>query len=458
MTRHRILAGVTILALAAGVIAVWLRPKLASLAPVGAQSPPPFDRGITNNVQRLFTEGRQIFRFDTFGDEVYWSDALHLQLAIEGTKFGGVGSGLTPRQALQVGLKVDVDALPPDLQAALQAGQVNLDDAATTVALLRLNAVVGVIGQFAGQQLTAVGVTCAACHSTVDNSFAPGIGHRVDGWGNRDLNVGAIVALAPNLLPIADLLGVDVATVRKVLMSWGPGKFDAILDKDGKAFRPDGKPAATILPNAWGLAGVNLHTWGGGWGNVTYWNAFVANTELNGTGTFFDRRLSDPIKYPVSAKSGSWNKRIKPDRITRKLAALHFYQLSIPSPEPPAGSFDPDAAARGEALFEGKAQCATCHVPPLYTEPGWNTHRGEEIGIDNFQGNRTPDNSYRTAPLKGLWTRTLTPDAKPTTNPGFYHDGRFATLRDVIVHYNQFFNLGLIDQEINDLVEFLKSL
>src|SRR5262249_6345847 len=219
----------------------------------------------------------------------------------------------------------------------------------------------------------SMGIQCAFCHSTVDNSFAPGIGKRLDGWANRDLNVGAIVSLAPSLKPFTDLLGVDADTVKKVLASWGPGRFDAELDKDGKALRPDGKQAGTLIPPAFGLAGVNLHTWTG-YGSVPYWNAYVAATEMHGAGTFFDARFDNKDQYPVSAKSGSWNTRGTPDRTTAKLAALHFYQLSIPAPKAPAGSYDKAAAERGKAIFEGTGRAATCPVPPLYPEPGHNLH------------------------------------------------------------------------------------
>ncbi len=197
------------------------------------------------------------------------------------------------------------------------------------------------------------------------------------------------------------------------------------------------------------MAGVNLHTWTGGWGTVTYWNAFVANLELNGQGTFFDRRLMNASQYPIAAKNGLGNKRAQNDMVTSKLAALHFYQLALPTPVPPAGSFDPDRASRGEALFNGKAQCATCHVPPLFTEPGWNTHLPAEIGIDAFQANRSPEKTYRTAPLRGLWAHQ---------KGGFYHDGRFATLRDVVNHYDTFKKLGLTEMEKDTLIEYLKSL
>ena len=409
-----------------------------------------FDRQISDNARQMMEQGKQIFRYDSFGDEAYWTDKLKLHQAIQGSKFGGVGPGVSPKTALAVGLKVDMDALPADLVEKIKKGEVNLDDPATTLALINLNSVLGVKGTFNKDgSLKAVGLSCAVCHSTVDDAFAPGIGHRLDGWPNQDLNVGAIVSLAPDLSALTSLLRVDEQTVKKVLASWGPGKFDAELNLDGKAFRPDGKPAATLIPPAFGMAGVNLHTWGGGWGTVSYWNAFVGNLELQGQGTFFDARLNDPKKYPVAARAGFGNKRSNHDMVTAKLAALQFYQLAIPPPTPPEGSFDRAAAARGEMVFKGKANCTQCHVPPLFTEPGWNTHKANEIGIDDFQANRAPDNSYRTTPLRGLFAHM---------KRGFYHDGRFTTLLDVVNHYNGFKKLSLTEQEKKDLVEYLKSL
>jgi len=401
------------------------------------------------HARRMIAEGRQIFRFDTFGSEAFFGDALQLHQAIAGEKNGGVGAGVSPKTALAVGLKVDVDALPAALVAQIRAGKVNLDDPATTLALLKLNAVVGLTGKFDNSgRIRSLGTQCAFCHSNVDDSFAPGIGKRLDGWANRDLNVGAIVSLAPSLKPFTDLLGVDEATVRKVLASWGPGRYDAVLDKDGKAFRPDGGQAGTLIPPAFGLAGVNLHTWTG-FGSVPYWNAYVAVTQMHGSGTFFDQRFSDKEQYPVSARTGSGNTRGTPDRVTSKLAALHFYQIAIPAPKAPEGSYNKAAAARGKAVFKERGQCATCHVPPLFTEPGHNLHTPAEMGIDSFQADRSPTRMYRTAPLAGLWTHQ---------KGGYYHDGRFATLRDVIEHYNRNFRLGLNDQEIGDLIEYLKSI
>jgi hypothetical protein len=416
--------------------------------PGHSQKDTTFDDVIDRNARKMLADGRRIFRDDTFGDEAFWGDSLRLHEAIAGQKQGGVGPGLSPRAALGVGLKVDVERLPPAVIAAIKRGQINLDDPAVTLALLRLNSVVGLTGFFEGGKLRSVGIQCALCHSTVDNQLTAGIGRRLDGWANRDLNVGAIVALAPNLQPFVDLLGVDAATVRAVLNSWGPGKFDATLSLDGKAFRPDGRSAATLIPPAFGLAGVNLHTWTG-WGGVAHWNALVANLEMHGRGTFFDPRLNDAAQFPLAAREGFGNVRNTPDLVTSKLPALHAYQLAIPAPEPPPFTFDRSAAKRGAELFNTRARCATCHVPPLYTEPGWNMHTPEEIGIDSFQADRSPDRRYRTSPLKGLWTHT---------KGGFYHDGRFPTLRAVVDHYAAFFQLGLTDREKRDLVEYLKSL
>jgi hypothetical protein len=398
---------------------------------------------------QLFRQGKQVFRFDTFGDEAFWGGSLQLHRAIEGERLGGVGPGVSPRTALAVGLRVDSTALPEKLKNALRHGRVDLDSPATTLALLKLNSVVGLDGFFNRQgTLSSIGITCAFCHSTVDDSFAPGIGRRLDGWPNRDLNVGAIVSLAPNKQPLTDLLGVDEATVNQVLAAWGPGKFDAELFLDGKGFRPDGKTAAVLIPPAFGLAGVNLHTYTG-WGSVTYWNAFVANLEMHGKGTFFDPRLNDAARFPIAARAGFANVRNTPDLITPKLAALHDYQLGLPAPKPPRGSFDPVAARRGERIFNGIGKCANCHVPPLFTEPGQNLHQPAEICTDAFQADRSPTGMYRTTPLKGLFAHA---------KGGFWHDGRFPTLGAVVEHYNTCFGLGLGARQQADLVEYLKSL
>jgi hypothetical protein len=384
--------------------------------------------------------GRQTFRYDTFGDETFWGDTLRLHEAV---------ATITPNQALAVGLKVDAEALPADVVAGIKDGSISLDDPKTTAALLKLNAVVGVTGFFNSQgQLRSMGIQCAFCHSTVDDSFAAGVGKRLDGWPNRDLNVGAIVSLAPDLSAFTSLLQVDEATVKKVLGAWGPGKFDAELILDGQGFRPDGKTAATLLPAAFGLAGVALHTYTG-WGSVTHWNALVSNLEMHGHGTFSDARLNNPTKFPVAARAGLAHVENDPDLITSKLADLHLYQLALKAPPPPANSFNADAAQRGKALFNKKAECYSCHVPPTFSEPGWPMHTAAEIGIDDFQAKRSPDERYRTTPLGGLHTRA---------KGGFYHDGRFATLGDVVDHYDTFFKLGLTADEKADLVEYLKSL
>ena len=439
---------------------------------VGPNQETEFDRLTASNIDRLFSEGRKAFRFDTFGDESFWGDMLKLHQAIEGSKFGGVGPGISPRAALGLGLKVDVDALPKGFVKDVERGKVNVNDPATTLALLRMDAIVGLKGFFQGDTLKSVGISCALCHSTVDNSFAFGVGHRLDGWANRDLDVGKIVAAAPDLTPIANLLGVDVPTLKAVLNSWGPGKFDAEIILDGKAFNPQqishgvvtgtNVPGATLIPNAFGLAGFNQHTWTGAWGTVTYWNAFVANLEMHGKGRFFDPRLNNGAQFPIAATHGFADlPHIDPDDdlITPKLPALHFFQLALPAPVPqPGRDFDPAAAKRGDELFSGKAGCNNCHVEPLWTEPGWNLHKPEEICIDSFQADRAPDHTYKTMNLAGIFVRENGLFMNPANKGRYFHDGRFKTLLDVVNHYNVCFSLGLTNQEKRDLVEYLKSL
>jgi len=437
-----------------------------------------------DNAVQLVRQGRQIFRFDTFGDQAFWGDTLKLHQAIEGSGLGGVGPGVSPKTALSVGLKVDLDALPNDLLQQLLHGRVNLNDPAVTVALLKLNAVVGLTGFFdSAGSLASVGIQCALCHSTVDNSqpalcagvIQPNpstgcVGHRLDGWPNRDLNVGGIIALAPDLSSVVNLFvnagqQINQATIRSVLNRWGPGKFDAELFLDGKAFNPQqvtdntvtgtNVPGATLIPPAFGLGGVNLHTWTG-WGSIPHWNAFVANLEMHGQGRFWDPRLNDAGQFPIAAANGFGDLKVNgqhispdDDRITSKLQALQFYQLAIPAPPPHPGSFDAAAAARGDELFSGKAKCNSCHVEPLWTDPGWNLHLPSEICIDSFQADRAPDHRYRTSPIGELFTHT---------KGGFYHDGRFPNLTSVVDHYNTCMSLGLTSDEKSDLIQYLLSL
>ncbi|HWJ25356.1 MAG TPA: hypothetical protein VNS32_02380 [Flavisolibacter sp.] len=404
------------------------------------------DKDIEDN-PALIADGKNIFRYDSFGDEDFWSGLLHIDKAILGAKHGGYGPGVSPNTALAVGLKVDADALPSTVVTAIKNGSLSLDDPSSTVALLKLNAVLGVKGNFdASGNLKSIGITCASCHSTVDNSFAPGIGKRLDGWPNRDLNVGGIISLTNNAQPIANLLHVDEPTLRNVLGLWAPGKFSAILFMDGKAFRPDGKVAANLIPAAFGLKGVPLVTYTG-WGDISYWNAFVANLEMHGKGTFIDPRLNDPVKYPIAVENHFYDVENNPDLITSKLPALRAYQHSIAAPKPPAGSFNVSAAARGKALFMDKAKCGTCHSGNLLTDK--SLHSASEIGIDDFEAKRSPTGKYRTPPLGGLFARA---------KGGFYHDGRFATYLDVVNHYNSYFSLNLSTSEKQDLVEYLKSL
>jgi len=472
----------------------------ATLALGDSRHPPdatanPRDAAIHEHSEDLMEQGRTTFRDDTFGSEGFFG-AIGLHRAIEGTKFaGGVKTdlgldGVSPATALAVGLKVDSAALPPTLVTAVLNDQVDLTDPATTLALLKVNgvdpatgegdgAVVGVKGFFNSDgSLKSVGITCALCHSTVQNLglktakgvALDGIGPRLDGVSNRDLNVGLIVSLSPNLQPVADLLNsagpqpgqpspITADAVRGAIRTWGPGKFDAEVFMDGKVINPaTGRTAPTLIPPAYGLAGVNMHTFTG-WGSVTYWNAFVANLEMHGQpGTFFDPRLDQKDRFPIAAANrfGHISSTPDKDRITDKLAALHFYQLSLPAPASPFvtptdSQAVKDARARGKAVFNDVAKCAACHVPPLFTEPGWNMHLPSEIGIDSFQADRSPDGRYRTTPLGGLGSRVQ-------QQGGFYHDGRYATLNDVVNHYNDFQRLNLTDQQKSDLVEYLKSL
>ncbi len=455
--------GVTSLALLAIAVPGISQPKKSSTSR--------FLGNAEENAKQLIDQGKQIFRFDTFGDQAFWGGQLQLHQAI---------NTLTPRNALSLGLKVDAKALSPSVIEAIKQGKVNLDDPAVTLQLIKQNAVLGVVGFFNNQnsELSSVGITCALCHSTVDNSVAPGIGTRIDGLANRDLNVGAIVAAAPNLQPVVNLLrlapadaGITVQQVRDVLHSWGPGKFDAELFLDGKAFNPQqitngvvtGRDVsgATLLPNARALPGHNLHTWTGGWGTVTYWNALVAVNEMHGIGTFFDERFDDAQQFPIAAAANLGHISTDPDsdQVTSKLPALHLYQLALPAVQPRPGiDFDPAAAARGDELFSGKANCNSCHREPLWTEPGWNQHSADEMKIDSFEADRSPGHAYRTSNLAGIFVRERGLFMFPQNKGRFYHDGRFQSLLDVVNSYNERFGLGLTEQEKHDLVEYLKSL
>src|SRR3954462_6302898 len=305
---------------------------------------PSFFGSAEGNSQQMIKQGRHTFRFEIFRDEDFWGGQLKLHETI---------NHLTPRKALELGLKVDSQALPPAVLDAIKMGKVNLNDPTVTLLLIKLKAVLGVVGFFnQNGTLKSVGLTCAVCHSTVDNSIAPSIGKRIDGLANRDLNVGAIAASAPNLQPVVDLLrladpGITADKVRAVLNSWGPGKFDAELFLDGKAFNPQqvtngvvtgqNVPGATLIPPAFGLAGVNLHTWTG-WGSITHWNALVANLEMHGKGTFFDPRLDDPVKFPIAAREGFGHIHADEDQIPPLLPALHVFQLTLEPPTAPHGS------------------------------------------------------------------------------------------------------------------------
>jgi cytochrome c5 len=335
-------------------------------------------------------------------DEQFWTDTLRMHEVVE--------KAVDPTTALKVGLKVDSEALPPGILET-----VDLKSPATTVALLKMNAVVGVQATVdSSDHITRLGITCALCHSTVDNSVMPGIGRRLDGWPNRDLNVGAIVALSPAL----------PADKKAVYGSWGPGKYDP-------RFNVDGKNTPLVLPPAYGLAQVKNETYTAE-GPISYWNAYVAVTQMHGHGNFSDPRLGIDVKQ-------------SPDMVTSKLPALAAYQHSLTAPPPPPGSFDATAAERGHALFD--RTCATCHEGTTGTDNNsGKLHAPEETGVDGAYAARTANKAYRTTPLRGLWQ-----------HPPYFHDGGAATLTDVVTHYNRVRTLGLTAEQQRDLVEYLKS-
>lgn len=376
------------------------------------------------DIPRGIIEGRRIFRYDTFGDEQLWTDVLRMHEVL---------ATVAPVTALAVGLKVDAEALPPEVIAALQAGQVDLTDPAVTVELLRLNAVVGVVGQVSDAgDLTTVGITCALCHSSVDDSVAPGVGRRLDGWASTDLNVGAIVALSPAF---------DDAT-REEFNEWGPGMYDPRHHAfNGDSLIVLNSPSIPIvIPPIYGLRGVGFETFTGD-GPISYWNSYVGVSQMGGQGSFEDPRIGLSISQT-------------PDLVTPKLRALLDYQLSLRTPRPPAGSFDAAAAARGRQVFRNEAECITCHQLPDYTDVQSNSsrnvpllHAPGEVGADPAYAARSATGLYRTTPLRGLWQHAP-----------YFHDGSAPDLPAVVNHYDQFFGLNLTEAQRADLVEFLKSL
>jgi cytochrome c553 len=380
-------------------------------------TPRRFDAGVDPAAEldpELVRQGKRIFRFDTFGDETFWTDTLKLHRVIR--------NSVSPTAALGLGVKVDVGALPSEVRAALRAGEIDLEDPATTVTLLKLGALVGLEGKVNAKGfLTQIGTTCALCHSTVDNSFAPGIGHRLDGWPNRDLNVGAIIALSPAVTP----------DQRRVYRSWGPGMYDP-------RFNIDGKNLPVVIPPAFGLRRVDREIYTGD-GPVSYWNEYVAVTQMHGHGRFEDPRIDVSIDNP-------------PDLVSRKLRPLRIYQFSLETPEAPADGFDADAAERGRLVFRGPAGCRECHQGSVYTDVNSGIlHFPREVGQDREYAQRSATKRYRTTPLRGLWN-------PPQLTGPYFHDGSAATLEDVVEHYVQRFRLSLTSRQKSDLVEFLKSL
>lgn len=373
--------------------------------------------GSSSSEASMVAQGQQIFRFDTFGDEAFWTDTLRMHEVISGA--------VDPVTALSVGLKVDADALPAAVAQGIKNGSVDLHSPATTVALLKLDAVVGVKGTVESvngkDALVRVGVTCALCHSTVDNSFGPGIGKRLDGWPNRDLDPGAIIALSPAL----------TSAMKAAYNSWGKGKYDPRHNIDGA-----NKPV--VIPPAFGLEGIHRITVTGDGEDIAYWNRYVAVTQMGGLGTFTEPRLNLSVTHGTV------------DLVTSKLPALQAYQLSLKAPAPPAGTFDPAAASRGKLLFEGAGRCASCHSGATFTDANSTLHPPAasmaEPETPSYAA-RSATKQYRTAPLKGAWQHAP-----------YFHDGSAATLDDVVQTYNTKQSLGLTAQEVSDLAQYLKSL
>jgi mono/diheme cytochrome c family protein len=368
----------------------------------------------------VVAEGKQIFRFDTFGDESQWTDTLRMHEVIR--------TAVDPTTALLVGLKVDAEALPAAVVQGIQNGSVDLKSPETTVVLLKLDAVVGLKGTVetvnGKDTLTRVGITCALCHSTVDDSFASGIGKRLDGWPNRDLNPGAIIALSPALS----------ATTKAVYNSWGAGKYDP-------RFNQDGLNGPQVIPPAYGLNGIHRITSTGDGEDLAYWNRYVGVTQMGGHGSFSERRTG------VNVTNGT------DDLITSKLPALQAYQLTLQAPRPPAGSFDPVAAERGKLVFNGSGTCATCHSGAEFTDANSRLHAATDVvsepepnGAPSY-ASRSATKQYRTAPLRGLWQHAP-----------YFHNGSASTLEAVVQTYNSRKSLGLTDTQIADLVQYLKSL
>jgi len=374
----------------------------------------------TNASAETLAEGKQIFRYDTFGDEIFWTDVLQMHTVVE--------TAVDPVTALTVaGLKVDSEALPPSVVEGILNESISLTDPATTVALIDLDAVVGIKGTVEDGKITRLGVTCALCHSTVDDSFSPGIGKRLDGWPNRDLNPGLIISLSPVL----------TEAQKTIYGSWGKGMYDA-------RFNFDGISSPHVITPAYGLNGIHKTTTTGDGDDITYWNRYVGVTQMGGQGFFYDQRTG------VVVQNGTV------DMISKKLPALQAYQLSLLAPEAPEGSFDVVAAARGELLFNGQAQCASCHTGPKFTDANTRLHAPSEVAslVNGMEPDGTPEyasrtatRQYRTAPLEGIWQ-----------HPPYFHNGSAATLNDVVEMYNEKLNLALADNQKNDLVEYLKSL
>jgi hypothetical protein len=394
------------------------------LTPPDAEAPEDVRAALDRGEGRLdpvaVQRGREIFRHDDFGDWRFWTDTARLNLLVE---------GVSPKLALALGLKVDAEAVAPEVLNTVLTTPGLLDDPAITRALLASDAVLGVKARVEGDRITRIGVTCAFCHSTVDDAVVPGIGHRRDGWPNRDLQVGRILSLLPGLPTVASSLGVPTEALRSEFESWPAGYYDARVNLDGRLADPP-----VVIPPAYGLRGVGLETYTGE-GPVSYWNAYVAVTQMHGHGSFFDSKLGVRIEVPAQE-----------DEVKKKLPFLRQYQFSLEAPAPPAGSFDAAAAKRGRAVFTGAAGCSDCHSGPKLTDHG-HLHAPSETGMEPTWAQRSSTGAYRSTPLSGLWQHAP-----------YYHDGSAATHRDVVEHYDGVLGLNLNERQKRDLVEYLKSL
>ncbi|MEO8859270.1 MAG: hypothetical protein ABI343_19975 [Burkholderiaceae bacterium] len=458
---------------------------------------------------QVVTAGQQTFRYDTFGDETFWTDTLKMNKVIE--------TAVDPLTAASVGLKIDVSALPADVVKGVVDGTIPLNDPQTTLALLSLNAVVGVKGQVSkgvdGKlHLDRVGITCALCHSTVSKdlqvtapdpanpagpriSLAGIVGERLDGWPNRALQPGTIISLSPALTAVQKAEYASWATKfgpgfydPRINVNTDPGSNPAVgpnIDANVAAYKAAGG-IPVVIPPAFGLVGLSKSIFTGDGdtahepaGPTAYWNRYVGVAQMHGHGTFFDERII------INGKPLNVDHRVGDDLITAILPQLEAYQWSIAAPAigthgtkwAVASDLDTQAVTRGKAVFEGPAKCSSCHSGSSFTDVNtFGLHPASaSVALDKNYIKFSATKQWRTTPLKGIWT-----------HPPYFHDGSGALntttakcmdgsdigslagaadrvrqdLACVVNRYNdpKQLNLGLTDAQRVDLVEYLKSL